>query len=136
MAKAVADSSSDLDTSAAGFSTDGSNITGFSHTHDSGTGGQPSLGNFPLFPQAYCPGDALDNCKFGSKYERAVYSRSNSVEASPGYFALTLDDGIRAEMTVTEHAALYHFKFPSGTPDASPISPLMLLDLTDLNDSR
>ncbi|TEA20296.1 putative secreted glycosidase [Colletotrichum sidae] len=46
-----------------GFATDGSNITGFSIVHDSGTGGNPSLGNFPLFPQL-CPGDDLNNCRF------------------------------------------------------------------------
>lgn len=40
MAKAVADVDG-LNT--AGFATDGSNVTGFSHMHDSGTGGQPSL---------------------------------------------------------------------------------------------
>lgn len=34
-----------------GFAMDDSNITGFSSVHDSGTGGNPSLGNFPLFPQ-------------------------------------------------------------------------------------
>ena len=39
-------------------------------------------------------------------------------------------------MTVTEHAALYHFTVPSTTPDGSPADPLMILDLTDLNDSR
>ena len=45
MAKAVADVSGQ-DT--AGFAFDGSNVTGFSSLHDSGTGGQPSLGLFPL----------------------------------------------------------------------------------------
>ncbi|KAL9052963.1 MAG: hypothetical protein Q9162_005081 [Coniocarpon cinnabarinum] len=39
-------------------------------------------------------------------------------------------------MTVTDHTALYHFTVPSSTSDGSPISPLMILDLTDLNDSR
>lgn len=131
MAKAVADVSGQ---NTAGFSTDGSNVTGFSHMHDSGTGGNPSLGNFPLFPQL-CPGDEVNNCKF-SKLSRAVNYVNESIKASPGYFSLGLVNGIRAEMTVTEHAALYHFDFPKSEGKNSPISPLILLDLTDIGDTR
>jgi putative alpha-1,2-mannosidase len=111
-----------------GFATDGSNVTGFSHMHDSGTGGNPSQGQFPLFPQI-CPDDVVDNCKFRIE-DRSVPYDSNSVVATPGYFGLGLENGIHAEMTVTQHTALYNFKFPSGG------SPLILLDLTDLWASR
>ncbi|KKZ66548.1 hypothetical protein EMCG_07662 [[Emmonsia] crescens] len=133
MAKAAADVDGQ---NTAGFSTDGSNVTGFSHMHDSGTGGNPSLGNFPLFPQ-YCPNNVLDNCKF-TKAARAIRYINDSVKASPGYMALSLVNGIHAEMTVTEHTALYHFTFPEAVSDANgePMNPLMLLDLTDLNNSR
>lgn len=37
-------------------------------------------------------------------------------------------------MTVTNHTALYRFTFPDTT--SAEISPLILLDLTDLSDSR
>jgi putative alpha-1,2-mannosidase len=132
MAKAVADVSGQ---NTGGFSTDGTNITGFSHMHDSGTGGNPSLGNFPLFPQ-YCPEDDLDNCRY-PKLERAVDYVSSSVVATPGYFALSLTNGIHAEMTVTEHTALYHFNFPSATSsNGSALSPQIVLDLTDMSDTR
>ncbi|KAJ9200810.1 CAZyme family GH92 [Paecilomyces variotii] len=132
MAKPVADVNGQ---NTGGFSTDGSNITGFSHMHDSGTGGNPSLGNFPLFPQ-YCPEDEIDNCKF-PKADRALPYIANSVVARPGYFALSLQNGIQAEMTATEHAALYRFHFPEETTsNGSALSPLMLLDLTDEWDSR
>lgn len=58
-----------------------------------------------------------------------------SVVAEPGYFALTLNTSVRAEMTVTKHTALYRFGFAAG--DASvPYSPLVLVDLKDLADSR
>lgn len=129
MAKAVADVDGQ---NTAGFSTDGSNVTGFSHMHDSGTGGNPSLGNFPLFPQI-CPGDDVDNCKFQIADRKVPYVGS-SVKASPGYFSLGLSTGISAEMTVSEHAALYHFTFPASNGNGS--SPLILLDLTDLSASR
>ncbi|KAJ8064826.1 hypothetical protein OCU04_007134 [Sclerotinia nivalis] len=132
MAKAVADVNGQ---NTAGFSTDGSNVTGFSNMHDSGTGGDPSLGNFPLFPQ-YCPDDAIDNCKFLIT-DRATPYVLDSVVATPGYFGLSLANGIRAEMTVSEHAALYHFNFPAETSsNGTALSPLILLDLTDLSASR
>ncbi|CAG8975606.1 hypothetical protein HYALB_00006813 [Hymenoscyphus albidus] len=130
MAKAVADVDGQ---NTAGFSTDGRNVTGFSHMHDSGTGGNPSLGNFPLFPQ-YCPGDEINNCNFLKGARKTSYVRS-SVVATPGYFAIELGTGIKAEMTVTEHAALYHFEFPVGA-NGTGTNPLISLDLTDLNASR
>nr|POE56716.1 putative secreted glycosidase [Quercus suber] len=134
MAKAAPDVSGQ---NTAGWAADGSNVTGFSALHDSGTGGQPSLGKFPLSIQPACAGDVLEGCRFGSKYARAVNYVNGSARAEPGYFALALDDGVRAEMTVTEHAALFRFHVPStnGSNGTAP-SPVLLLDLTDLQDSR
>ncbi|KAI1372520.1 glycoside hydrolase family 92 protein [Hypoxylon crocopeplum] len=113
-----------------GFATDGSSITGFSATHDSGTGGNPSLGNFPLFPQL-CPEDEVNNCNFLIG-ERATHYVEESVVARPGYFGVELASGVKASMTSSEHAALYRFEFP--VEDGQ--HPLMLLDLTDLWQSR
>ena len=45
--------------------------------------------------------------------------------------------GIRAEMTVTNHTALYRFTFPDKPAEENaPLSPLILADLTDLPLSR
>ena len=93
------------------------------------------MGNFPLFLHPYCPGDDIDGCHFSGP-ERAVPYINSTIQASPGYFSVGLTNGITAEMTVTEHTALYHFSVPATTPDGSPVSPLMILDLTDLNNSR
>ncbi|KAK8070431.1 glycoside hydrolase family 92 protein [Apiospora hydei] len=114
-----------------GFATDGSKVTGFSAVHDSGTGGNPSLGNFPLFPQV-CPSgeDGVNGCQFRIG-DRATHYVNGSVVAAPGRFAVELVSGVRAEMTSSEHAALYRFEFPAGKGD-----PLVLLDLTDLWQSR
>ena len=132
MAKAVADVSGQ---NTGGFAPDGTNITGFSHMHDSGTGGNPSMGQFPLFPQ-YCPENVIDNCRF-PKYDRAVNPLLDTVVAEPGYFSLSLENGIQAEMTVTEHTALYNFNFPpNSTSNGTALSPVMLLDLTDIYDTR
>ncbi|KAJ5902241.1 hypothetical protein N7495_002769 [Penicillium taxi] len=118
-----------------GFSTDGSNVTGFSHMHDSGTGGNPSMGQFPIFPQ-YCADNAIDNCKF-TKTARATHYVNESVTARPGYFNIELQNGILAEMTASRRTALYRFAFPeTKTGDGEAMNPVILLDLTDLWDSR
>jgi putative alpha-1,2-mannosidase len=128
MAKAVADVSGE---NQAGFGSDGSKVIGFSHMHDSGTGGVTSLGNFPIFPLTGCPKDELDQCKF-KKNDRATPHVNGSVEAHPGYFAITLESGVRAEMTVSNHTALYRFTFPESHDPDTPLSPIILVELTDL----
>ena len=99
----------------------------------------PSLGNFPLFPQSGCPGDDINNCFF-TKTDRASRRMNNTVEAHPGYFAITLNTSIHTEMTVSNHTALYRLTFPKNAINAQnvtlPNSPLILFDLTDLPDSR
>ncbi|RAL58918.1 hypothetical protein DID88_009209 [Monilinia fructigena] len=143
MAKAVADINNP-DEKQGGFASDDSDITGFSHMHDSGTGGSPSLGNFPLFPQTGCPGDILNDCLF-TKTDRASRRINGTAEAHPGYFAVSLNTSIHTEATVTNHTALYRFTFPSNSASnysdstrqpSLPYSPLILVDLTDLPESR
>jgi putative alpha-1,2-mannosidase len=96
-----------------------------------------SLGNFPIFPQVGCPGDNYQNCHF-SKFERKTKRIHGTAVARPGYFAVTLNTSIKAEMTVTNHTALYRFSFPNDTTKASvnstPLvySPLILVELNDL----
>lgn len=135
MAKAVADTNSD--SNQGGFTLDGSPVTGFSMMHDSGTGGSPSLGNFPLFAYAACANDTVDGCVFPKK-ERYVYGSfdASSVSARPGVFGLTLDSGLAVNMTATAHAALFRFTFPASDDASTVPSPLLLQDLSDLSDSR
>ncbi|KAK3294520.1 glycoside hydrolase family 92 protein [Chaetomium fimeti] len=135
MAKAVADTNSE--SRQGGFTMDGAPVTGFSMMHDSGTGGSPSLGNFALFAYTNCPEGDINQCTFPKK-ERAAHGSFNNtnVSAKPGTFGITLNSGVRAEMTTTHHAALFSFSFPSVGPDEEPAQPLILQDLTDLADSR
>ena len=138
MAKAVADTNST--SNQGGFTLDGAMVTGFSTMHDSGTGGSPSLGNFALFPYSYCPGGDVNECVFPKKGRARFGAFSNaSVSAKPGRFGLTLDSGIRADMTTTQHASLFSFTFPgvgSVGSGGTPAQPLILQDLSDLSDSR
>ncbi|KAF2429521.1 alpha-1,2-mannosidase, putative subfamily [Tothia fuscella] len=134
MAKAVADVNGE---NQGGFSSENGNVMGFSHMHDSGTGGSPSLGNFPIWPQSTCHNDDVSQCSL-QQFDRAVPSMPGSVKATPGYFALELQTGIKAEMTVTNHTALYRFTFPEvpHPPLKGPLSPLIHVDLADLPGSR
>ncbi|KAK3987562.1 glycosyl hydrolase family 92-domain-containing protein [Cladorrhinum sp. PSN332] len=135
IAKAVADTNST--SNQGGFTLDGAMVTGFSGMHDSGTGGSPSLGNFPLFPYTNCANGDVNQCIFPKKSRAAFGSFSNtSVAAKPGTFGITLDSGIRAEMTTTHHVSLYKFTFPTLGADGQPAQPLILQDLSDLSDSR
>lgn len=165
MVKAVADVNGQ---NHGGFSTDNSPVigkvvfrtelesstntaTGFSSLHDMGTGGNPSLGNFPIFPEL-CPADDINNCVY-SRTGRMIWYDNTSVIAQPGYFALTLINGIRAEMTVSDRAAIHAFNFPNSKTTKSAtytndslgphavdsvqnIAPLILLELDDLSASR
>lgn len=127
MAKAVADTTSE--NNQGGFAYDDSDVTGFSSMHDSGTGGSPSLGNFPLFPYAQCADDDVNGCVYPKTARKTKY-KHDSVVSSPGYFALTLASGVKVDMTAAQHTSLFRFHFPTDS------SPLILLDLSDLSDSR
>ncbi|KAL4865446.1 hypothetical protein BDV12DRAFT_149771 [Aspergillus spectabilis] len=129
MVKAVADTQGE---NQGGFAYDTTHVTGFSHTHDSGTGGAASMGNFPIFVHPSCPGDDLSRCNWRSS-DRASAWKRDSPKARPGYFGVWLENGVHAEMTVTNHSALYRFNFPDPT---EPLSPVILLDIIDLPASR
>lgn len=119
--------------------------------HDSGTGnisflnsrfvlrlvlgGSPSLGLFSLFPYAGCAGDDVNGCAYPKK-TRAIPFDNSSVVATPGYFGLTLNSGVKADMTVTQHTSLFRFNFPAKDSYGQVSKPLVLMDLTDLSDSR
>lgn len=132
MAKASPDTNSS--SNQGGFTLDGSPITGFSVMHDSGTGGSPSLGSFPLFGYNSCPDNDVNRCFFPKK-DRARFGSyaADSVRAKPGRFGITLSDGRMVEMTTSLHAALFRFMFQNSSPEDRP---LILQDLSDLSDSR
>lgn len=140
MAKPVADSAN-KDENAAGYVEDMSFISGFSHLHDSGTGGRPSMGQFPLFVHPGCADDDVAKCKFGA-HSRPVMRWPLSSKAKPGYFSIRLKNSVAAEMTAAEHTALYRFSFPDrdapqdGLGNGVPYRPLILVDLDDLDHTR
>lgn len=149
MAKPVADVFSPGE-NAAGYVSDRGPVTGFSHMHDSGTGGLPSLGNFPLFVHPGCPDDDFRSCSY-SVVTRPTSRVNGTVMAAPGYFTVNLTNTVRVEMTATQRTALYRFGFsgkdrvdvvrdaewrPNEVQKGVPYSPLVLVDLIDLMSSR
>lgn len=129
MAKAVADTKGE---NQAGFAYDTSVVTGFSHMHDSGTGGSPSMGNFPIFPHPNCPDDDINKCQW-QQDDRETAWIPKSPKARPGFFSIDLANGVHAEMTTTNRSALYRFTFSDS--DAA-LSPVVLVDIMDLPQLR
>ena len=77
------------------------NILGFSQTHLSGTG-CPDLGDILVMPYA----GARDRASYASAFEKATET------ATPGFYGVTLaDNGVKVEVTVAPHAAIYRFTF-------------------------
>ncbi|MFV2069340.1 MAG: GH92 family glycosyl hydrolase, partial [Pirellulales bacterium] len=84
------------------------NIAGFSHIHSWVMGGlltMPTVGELKVVPG---PEDAPDQ-GYRSRFRHATE------EASPGYYAVTLDDyGIRAELTATTRTGMMRYTFPQS----------------------
>ena len=88
-------------------------MTGFSHTHLSGTGAS-DLGDVLIMP--YTGPVETDKGRQQAPHlgylSRYAHQRET---ARPGYYAVTLDDyGIRAELTSTARVGMHRYTFPAG----------------------
>jgi len=97
----------------AGYKYEGKTITGFSHTHFSGTG-HSDLGDFLIMPTQgklqLNPGTANDT---KSGY-RSAFSHANETAAA-GYYKVKLDDdNITAELTATNRVGMHQYTFPKS----------------------
>lgn len=107
----------------AGYQYDDPTIVGFSHTHFNGTG-HSDLGDILLMPAT---GDIVLDPGTKENPDAGYRSRfSHEREtASPGYYAVTLDDyGIDVELTATERCGMHRYRFPRSK------SAHIILDLT------
>ena len=97
----------------AGYRYSDPTIVGFSHTHFSGTG-HSDLGDILLMPgtgEIRLERGSADVP--GSGY-RSRYSHSTET-ASPGYYAVTLDDsGVKVRLTATERTGVHSYTYPDG----------------------
>jgi predicted alpha-1,2-mannosidase len=89
-------------------------IAGFSHMHLSGTG----IGDWcdiSVMPENRLITDTAD-------HGLAEFNHRNEI-ASPGFYKVTMDNGINAAFTVTEHCGFHDYTFPVN------VSPVIKLDL-------
>ncbi len=97
------------DTNADGwYKYDEKQLYGFSLTHISGAG-CPLFGDFSVLPVL----DALTSSP-GMKFTPVAFDRKDE-KAQPGYYAVTLNSGVRVELTVAERAGIANFTFPQGS---------------------
>jgi predicted alpha-1,2-mannosidase len=98
-------------------------ITGFSHTHLSGTGGS-DLGDVLIMP--YTGAIKTDKGQQKAPHQGYLSRFSHQREvAKPGYYAVTLDDyNIRAELTSTARVGFHRYTFPKGQKEAHVIIDL------------
>jgi len=86
-------------------------IRGFSHLHLHGTGAT-DYGVIGVMPLDGFDAERTKDPGYDSHFEKA------SEQASPGYYAVTLDRGsIQAELTATPHSAHHRYTYPSGTKE-------------------
>ena len=92
-----------------GYNWEDDTIVGFSHTHLSGTG----IGD--LYDVSMMP--TLGKIDFSKKTPpkessyAASFSHANE-KASPGYYAVQLDNGLDVELTATGRVGFHHYQFP------------------------
>ena len=96
-------------------------IGAFSHTHVHGTG-IPDLGAVGFMPIA-----GTMTVQMVPEEAHASRFRKETEEATPGYYAVTLDDpGIRVELAATEHAAHHRYAY---TQEDHPDTMTVLVDI-------
>ncbi|MFH0865062.1 MAG: GH92 family glycosyl hydrolase [Bacteroidota bacterium] len=89
-------------------------IYGFTHTHLSGTGCS-DYGDILLMPMS--GSYSFDNAKYSSSF-----SHENET-ASPGYYSVSIDNGVQAELSVSKRSGMHQYIFPEGK------TPYVILDL-------
>ena len=86
---------------ASGYDYNDSHLCGFSHTRLSGTGACDLI-DLLLMPTT------TGNTWSALRHEQE--------EAYPGYYAITLEDGIKARLTATTRTGIHHYTYPKGKP--------------------
>lgn len=105
-----------------GYHDSDARVFGFSHTHLSGTG-VSDYGDILLLPAT---GSIVWASGWGKSETEGYGSRfrKSAERASPGYYAVTLDDyGVGVELTATERTGMHRYTYPASE------SAFVLVDL-------
>ena len=105
----------------AGYNYIDSTIIGFTHTHLSGTGigdlydilVMPTIDEIDLQQASASP----------KQYPFATTFNHDNEEASPGFYSVVLDNGIKAELTTSQRVGFHQYTFPAE------VKPGLILDL-------
>lgn len=100
----------------AGYHFEDGEVQGFSQTRMHGTG-IVDYGHLRLMPTLGMSPDKTEVAGYRRGLDKATE------QASPGYYAATLADGIGVELTATARVGLHRFTFPEGQ------EPVVLIDL-------
>lgn len=100
----------------AGYHYDDDEIEGFSHLHMHGVG-VPDMGTVLVTPV-----DGWDDAWVDSAEHRFPFSHDNE-HAEAGRYTVTLDNGIAADLSATQHAGHHAYTFPDGA------DPVLIFDL-------
>lgn len=103
-------------------------LIGFSHTHLSGTG-CTDLGDILMMPftgeirtKRGEQNDITGSC--------SSYYKHTDETVTPGYYAIKLEDGIKAELSATERVGIHRYTFPADK------EPYVLINLKEGNGDR
>lgn len=92
--------------------------------HVSGTGGAPTYGLVPQMPLTSLEGvNLMDNMTY-------MQPRAKPDEASVGYYKMSLQNGIVAEMSASHHTGIMRYQYPAET------SKYLLVDLSHFLPSK
>ena len=83
-------------------------ISGISLNRLSGVGGNGCGGNVALIP---------------GKADQEIRIEKQSEQATPGYYAATLSNGVKVRLTATSHMAVEQFTFPQGEETKVTVAP-------------
>ncbi|KAB2571379.1 putative secreted glycosidprotein [Lasiodiplodia theobromae] len=113
----------------AGYSPIG-NVTAVSLTHVSGTGGVPTYGLISQMPLL----GSLEGINLG---DNTTYWQNRSLDlesATVGHFSTTLLNGIKIDITSSNHSALIRYTFPSASSSSTNTStPALSSDASSSN---
>lgn len=85
-----------------GYSIDDDALIGFAQNHLNGTG-CPDLGDILILPF------------IGDQVVSEVGYDKTAQRVSPGYYGVNLDNGVKVDVTATDHTSQYLFEYPAGT---------------------
>lgn len=86
-----------------GYHASDSTFAGFAQTRLGGTG-VADYGDIVIRPQ------------LTSSFDPSEHFLKSTEECTPGYYSVTISDGIKARVTASEHCGVYRFSYPEGEP--------------------